>query len=283
MILAINGVADYSTRQCIHSCYHHAGIIGTIDVEGGGGKIYERDRTNERKGGVEMAVKRNLLLVLVGVIVLGAGFAAAQTTTHEIKQGTVVHVYGNNLVVKMSTGETKEFDVPEGFTFKVDGRDVTIDKLVPGTKLTSVVTTTETPHTVKVTEVKNAELVSRSGQTVVIRQEDGTLKKFRKVPDDVIFTVQGLEVSIRDIEPGSRFTATIVHTSVETITEQTADVSGAAPAKPAPAPVPVAKAAPAPASAPVALPHTGSSLPLVGLFGLLALAVSAGIGIIRRF
>jgi LPXTG-motif cell wall-anchored protein len=228
-----------------------------------------------------MSVKRNVLLVLVGVIVLGASFAAAQTTTTEIKQGTVVHVYGNNLVVKMANGETKEFDVPEGFTFKVDGRDVTIDQLVPGTKLTSVVTTTETPRVVKTTEVKNAEFVSRSGQTVIIRQKDGKLKKFSKVPDDVKLTVQGQEVSIRDIEPGSTFTATIVHTSETMVTEQEAAVSGVAPAKPAP--VPVAKAAPKPAPAPVVLPHTGSSLPLVGLLGLLALAVSAGIGIIRRF
>ena len=229
-----------------------------------------------------MSVKRSVLLVLVGVIVLGAGFAAAQTTTHEIKQGTVVHVYGNNLVVKMANGEHKEFDIPENFMFDVEGRKVTIDELVPGTKLTSVVTTTETPHVVKITEVTNVELVSRSGQTIVIRQENGTLKKFNKVPDDVIFTVAGQETSIRDIEPGSRFTATIVHTSTEIVTERAADISGMAPAKPAPVPV-AKKAAPAPAPAPVVLPHTGSSLPLVGLFGLLALAISAGIGIIRRF
>ena len=231
-----------------------------------------------------MSVKRSVLWVLVGVMVLGAGFAAAQTTTHEIKQGTVVHVYGNNLVVKMANGEHKEFDVPDGFTFNVDGRDVTIDELVVGTKLTSSVTTTETPHVVKVTEERNATLVSRSGQTIVVRQESGKLKKYNKVPDDVIFTFRGKEVSIRDIEPGSQFSAIIVHTSTEMVSERTADVSGVAPAKPAPAPVPVAKkAAPAPAPAPVVLPHTGSSLPLVGLFGLLALAISAGIGIIRRF
>lgn len=230
-----------------------------------------------------MSVKQNVLWVLVGVIVLGAGFAAAQTTTHEIKQGTVVHVYGNNLVVKMANGEHKEFDIPENFMFDVDGRKVTIDELVPGTKLTSSVTTTETPHVVKITEERNATLVSRSGQTIVIRQENGKLKKYNKVPDDVIFTVHGEEISIRDIEPGSQFTAIIVHTSTEMVTERAADVSGVAPAKPAPAPVPVKKAAPAPAPAPVVLPHTGSSLPLAGLLGLLALAVSAGIGIIRRF
>ena len=81
-----------------------------------------------------------------------------------------------------------------------------------------------------------------------------------------------------------KVSATIVHTSEETITEQHAAVSGIAPAKPKPAAVPVvAKAAPAPAPAPAVLPHTGSSLPLAGLLGLLALAVSAGIGIIRRF
>ena len=136
-----------------------------------------------------MSVKRNVLWVLVAVIVLGAGFAAAQRTTHEIKQGTVVHVYGNNLVVKMSTGETKEFDVPEGFTFKVDERDVTIDKLVPGAQLTSVVTTTETPHIVKTTEVMNAEVVQRKGATLIIRNDQGKLKMYKEIPDGIVFKV----------------------------------------------------------------------------------------------
>ena len=51
----------------------------------------------------------------------------------------------------------------------------------------------------------------------------------------------------------------------------------------APPPAPKAAPAPAPAPAPAVLPHTASSLPLVGLFGLMLLGISAGIAVIRRF
>jgi len=220
---------------------------------------------------------------MVAVIVMGAGFAAAQTTTHEIKQGTVVHVYGNNLIVKMSTGEVKEFDVPEGFMFTVDGKEVPISALKPGTKLTSVVTTTETPHEVKTTEVKRATVVQRMGRTVILRNEDGQLKKYSEIPEDIVFTVDGKEVSIYDLAGGDRLTATIVHTSVTTVSEQDVAVAGEAPPKPKPAPRKVTKPAPAPAPAPVVLPSTGSSLPLVGLAGLAALLIGFGLAVIRRF
>ena len=98
-----------------------------------------------------MSVKKSVLVVMAAVIILGAGFAAAQTTNYEIKQGTVVHVYGNHLVVKMSTGETKDVEVPEGFMFTVDGQSVPLSALKPGTKLTSTVKTTTTPETVQTT------------------------------------------------------------------------------------------------------------------------------------
>ena len=118
-----------------------------------------------------MSVKKSVLLAMAVVIVLGAGFAAAQTTTYEIKQGTVVHVYGNHLVVKMSTGETKDVEVPEGFMFTVDGKSVPLSALKPGTKLTSTVKTTTTPHVVQTTEVRNGEIIQRQGRNVIIRDE----------------------------------------------------------------------------------------------------------------
>lgn len=229
-----------------------------------------------------MQVKRSVFVLMVAVIALGMGFAAAQTTTHEIKQGTVVHVYGNNLVVKMANGEVKEFDVPEGFMFDVDGRQVPISGLKPGTKLTSVVTTTSTPHIVKTTEVRNGEIVQRQGRNVIVRDEHGKLKMFKDVSEDLVFTVDGKQVPLTYLAGGMRVTATIVHTSEAVVTEQDIVVGGQAPPKPKAAPVAPAKAAPKPAPAPV-LPKTGSSLPLAGLLGLVLVAIGIGIGFIRRF
>jgi len=235
---------------------------------------------NERKGGVEMSVKKSVLVVMAAVIVLGAGIAAAQTSTYEIKQGTVISVYGNHLVVKMASGETKDVEVPEGFMFTVDGRSVPLSALKPGTKLTSTVKTTTTPKTVQTTEVKNAEVVKVVGQTVILRGEDGKLKRYNKVPDNITLTRGGKEMNPRDLAPGMRLTATLVHESVVEITEKDVAVAGQAPAKPKPAPMPAA--APAPAPAPV-LPKTASSLPLVGFGGIALLILAIGIGIYRRF
>ena len=166
-----------------------------------------------------MSVKKSVLVVMAAVIILGAGFAAAQTTNYEIKQGTVVHVYGNHLVVKMSTGETKDVEVPEGFMFTVDGQSVPLSALKPGTKLTSTVKTTTTPETVQTTEVRNAEVVKTWGNTVILRGEDGKLKQYNRVPKDMVLTMDGKEMNPRDLTAGMRVTATIVHEWVVDVTE----------------------------------------------------------------
>lgn len=231
-----------------------------------------------------MSAKRNIVMVMVAIIALAAGYAAAQTMTHEIQQGTVVHVYGNNLVVKMSDGEIKEFDVPDGFMFNVDGRDVTIDELVPGTQLTSIVTTTETPRVVQVTEERNAEIVQRKGRTLIVRDENGKLKMYNEVPEDIIFTSGGKEIPFEALAGGMKVTAVIVHTSVDTITESDIAVMGSAPSVEEPAPAAAPAPAPAPvAAAPVMLPKTASSMPLIGLSGLALLVLALGIAVIRRF
>lgn len=225
-----------------------------------------------------MQVKRSILVMVVAAIVLGAGFAAAQSTTYEIKQGTVIHTYGNHLVVKMADGATRDVEVPEGFMFTVDGKSVPLSALKPGTKLTSMVKTVKTPEVVQTTEVKNAEVVKIVGQTIILRGEDGKLKKFNKVPDNIKFTRGGEELHPRQLAPGMRLTATIVHESVVEITEQDVAVAGNAPAVPKAPKAPKAAAMPAPV-----LPKTGSSLPLAALAGAALLLLGIGIGIIRRF
>ena len=120
-----------------------------------------------------MSVKRSVVVLVAVVLLLGAGVAAAQETTIEIKRGTVLHVYGNNLVVKMSDGTVKEFDVPEGFTFNIDGKQVSIGDLKPGTMLTSAVKTTETPREVQVTEFRSGTVLKIVGTTLIVRMAEG--------------------------------------------------------------------------------------------------------------
>ena len=72
---------------------------------------------NEPKGGIEMSVKRSVIVVMAAVFVLGAGFAAAQTTTYEIRQGTVLNHYDNHLVVEMADGEVRDVCMWDDKTF----------------------------------------------------------------------------------------------------------------------------------------------------------------------
>jgi len=45
----------------------------------------------------------------------------------------------------MADGQYKDIDVPEGFMFDVNGKQVPISGLVPGTELTATIATTTTP------------------------------------------------------------------------------------------------------------------------------------------
>ncbi len=221
---------------------------------------------------------RVLMVVMAVVLVVGA--VSAQTTTTEIKKGTVVHVYGDNLVVRGQDGVVKEYDIPEGFQFMVDGKAVGIADLKPGTMLTSKVTTTTTPHVVQTTEIKNAKVVKVVGGTVILRMKDGEVKKFSKVPADVALTANGNPIELSQLREGMNLTATIVHESVTTVTETSTQVGGTAPKA---APAPKAKPAPKAAPAPAVLPSTGSLLPLAGLAGMIMLFVAMSLAVIRRF
>ena len=228
-----------------------------------------------------MSVKRSVVVLIAVVLLLGTGVATAQHTTYEIKAGTVLHVYGNNLVVEMLDGTIKEFDVPEGFTFDIDGRQVPVGDLKPGTKLASVVTTTETPREVQVTEFRSGTVLKVVGTTLIVRMADGEIRRLKNVPSDQVFEVDGKQLRVEELGEGMLLRAKVVSTHTAVITEQDVQVAGTAPAVPRPATAAM-PAAPVAAPAPV-LPKTGSSTPLAGLLGMILLLVGAGIAVIRRF
>ena len=227
-----------------------------------------------------------IVLMVAVVALVGVGAAFAQTTTQRL-EGTVLYVQGDTLVVKMADGTVREFHPQAGFTFNVDGKATPVSELKPGTKLVADVTTTEDTRVVVYEEVKSGKVVEKVGQTLVVRMQNGEVKKFTNVSDDVKFTVDGKEMTIFEIKPGMNLDAHIITEQTEIVTDRQIVASGAAPAAPAapakPAPAPVAVKAPAPVAAPAVLPSTASQLPLVGLAGLALLVLGLGLGIIRRF
>jgi hypothetical protein len=228
-----------------------------------------------------MSMRKNLVIALVAVVAMSAGVAVAQTTTYEIKQGTVLHVDGNHLYVKMADGSVRDAEVPSDFLFDVDGKKVPITQLKKGTKLTQTIATTATPHVVKSTEIKEGTVVQRIGQTLIYRDKLGQIHKVTGIPEGFQLYRNGKAVPIEALAGGDRVTAHIVHTETTIITEEEMKVAGRAP-KAKPKPRPIAAPKPAPKPAPV-LPTTGSDLPLIGFAGLLALTLGLGITVIRRF
>jgi hypothetical protein len=253
----------------------------------------------------------------LGAIALFAATTAAQTTTQQTKgtptvtteqlRGEVVKVEGNTLVVKMSNGDLRTFsNIPDSRRATIDGVEVGVRDLKPGTKLTANITKTTTPVTIRTTTVKTAKVWYVSAPHVILTLPDGQNKQYT-VKDDFKFVVNGQPATVFDLRAGMNVSAEkiVEEPTVEITTESkvvgTAPVAAPAAAKPAastakpasgasstakPAPsAPPPAAAPAPAPAPAApakLPKTASPVALMGLLGFLMVGGSLALRRVRQ-
>jgi RNase P/RNase MRP subunit p29 len=213
----------------------------------------------------------------------------AGQATHEItvERGEVVHVSGNDLVVKMEDGTIRHFpNVPDSARATVDGKELGIHDLKPGMKLERTITVSTTPQTVTTVKRVTGKVFHVSPPTsVVLTLEDGTNQQF-KIPKGQKFTVDGQETDAFGLKKGMRVSATKIVEEPQTVVSQRQQVTGSMPppppAPPADVPILIAVAAPAPApAAPAELPRTGSPVPLIGLLGTLFLLASLGLKAFR--
>src|SRR5688572_9314214 len=227
-------------------------------------------------------------------------------TTTQVERAEVVYVSGNELVVRMDTGEVRSLTVPDTARAMVDGKEVAVHDLKPGMKLQRTITTTQIPRRVtSVRTVSGTVFAINAPNMLVLSFPDGSPNKQYKIPKDQVFMVNGRPTTAFELQRGTPITATAVSTVEEVglaerkVTTGTAPPPPAKPATPppqavllieapAPAPVPVA-AAPAPPPparpaepAPAQLPKTASPLPLLGLLGLALCGASIGLRAIRR-
>ena len=228
-----------------------------------------------------------------------AGTPEAST---EVLKGVVDYVEGNDLSVRMSTGDLRLFHVPESRRFLIDGKEVSVRELKPGTSLTATVTTTTTPITQRTTTVGTGKVWHVSGRTVILTLPDGTNKMY-KVEDSYRFTVEGKPASVYDLRKGMTISAQKIveepMTEISTNTQVVGQGPRTAPARtevaqaspqarptaaaaPSPSPAPQRQASPSAApeqaaALPSTLPKTGSELPFVGLLGLVLICASFGV------
>ena len=80
-------------------------------------------------------------------------------------------------------------------------------------------TDTTTGQATVVTEVKSGEIEYVSGNNVVVKMSDGTLRHFDNVPDSARVTVDGKELGVHDLKVGMKVEKTITTTTTpKTIT-----------------------------------------------------------------
>lgn len=239
--------------------------------------------------------------ILLAILAFGTAMAQDSTTTTstdgqpsvsaQVTNGEVVYVEGNDLVVKLEDGKIKHFVVPESAKFIIDGKEVSVHELVAGTKLTQTITTRTTPRYVNsVRTIEGKVFYVNAPTSVILTLPDYTNHAY-KVPEKAKFIIDGEEKTIFDLEKGMQVKATVVSEEEETIVDQSRMVYGQAPQvtttpqvgtllfeTPSEPQVTLAKAE-KPAEM---LPETGSSLPLIGLLGILAICMSLGLGVARR-
>ena len=251
--------------------------------------------------------KRLLSLLAAGIVFLVFAVAMlaqdttkTQTTTGagsknvQVDRGEVVYVSGNELVVKMESGEIRHFpNIPESARATVDGKELSIHELKPGMKLQRTIVTTSTPRTVTTVRTIQGKVWQVSApNSVILTLPDNTNKQYR-IPKNQKFMIDGQELTAFDLRKGMNVSATVLTAVPETVIAEQRRTTGSAPPPPptppvqgallietpapAPAPTQVAAAEPAPAQ----LPKTASALPLIGLVGLLCSGLSLGMRMLR--
>jgi hypothetical protein len=124
------------------------------------------------------------------------------TVTTESLSGDVVQVEGNDLVVKLSSGEVKTFHVPPTRKFLIDGHEVGVGDLKPGTKLVATVRTTSTPVMVRTRSTISGKVwYVMPPSTIILTLASGENKQYT-VQDDIRFVVDGHPATVFDLKPG---------------------------------------------------------------------------------
>jgi hypothetical protein len=211
-------------------------------------------------------------------------------TTH-VKNAEVIHVSGHEVVVKLENGKFELLNLGEDFRFQVDGRDLTVHELTPGTKLSQEVHTVTTPQEVTTLRTVNGKVWQVNGPHLILSFPGGENKAYT-VPDGIVFHINGKDKTVFHLRKGMDISATVLTVAPLQSVNMHTVVTGQAPPRPDVAfegPMLIEPTGEAPAltaaleePVPQELPKTASLVPLAGMLGFLSLALYAGLRIVRR-
>jgi hypothetical protein len=195
--------------------------------------------------------------------------AGQPTRELKVDRAEVVHVSGNDLVLRMEDGTIEHLaNVPESDKITVGGNEIGIHDVKVGMKLERTITIVTTPKVVTTVQSVTGKVFHVTPPTsVILTLEDGSNQQF-KIPKDQKFDVDGQMVDAFHLKKGMKVTATkVVEVPVTEIQHQK-KVTGSMPPPPPPPPaeLPILVAArptppPAEALAPATLPKTRAAGP----------------------
>ena len=197
-------------------------------------------------------------LKLAAILLAAALPAFAQAKPSSGPSSTVVYIGGNDLVIKSSDGKLLNYTVPSGVKFAVGGKQVGISDLHPGTKITAPISTGFDPRIVSsVSVVKGKVYAVTPPDGVTLLLSEGV--KELSVPAGTTFMVDGKPLKTAELKPDMVVEATIVTTGDDTATSASA------------APVLVGTLLLSKTASADDMPSAGTTLPLYGLAGAIAL------------
>ena len=176
---------------------------------------------------MKMSMMRGVLAA--AVVCAMAAVATAQTT--RTISGTVVEVNGGTLVVKMSSGDIRMFTPPADRKFLVDGKELTLSELQPGTNLKATITESPTTVVDRTVETLQGTVIFASGPSVILRLASGETKLYTiKADDPVKFRDgSGKEITVFDLRKDMKINATKITEAPRTELVATAVVTGTNP------------------------------------------------------
>jgi LPXTG-motif cell wall-anchored protein len=89
---------------------------------------------------------------------------------------------------------------------------------------TKTTTTSQAPSVT--TQTENGVVVTVSGNDLVVKMADGTIRHFENVPEDAKVTVDGKELGIHDLKPGMKLERTITTTTTPKTIKTVQSVTG---------------------------------------------------------
>ena len=165
-------------------------------------------------------------------LILSMGAWAQTTHQIDVNRGTVIYAQGNDLVIKMEDGTLELYWVPIGYKVSVDGKQVAVQDLKPGTVLTQTITTTRQVQLITDIRTVDAKVLEVKPQShpPTLTVSSGDKIRHYEVPEGTRFTLDGKEMTLADLHEGMNVKGTLLTTVPKLLTSEGKKVTGKAPA-----------------------------------------------------